>query len=99
MANVSLTAPPPAFSCSVCERPGRVDKAGPGCASCPALKGAHYYPTSDGDPACDVFFLGDHPERPPLFQIQTKRRELPPTDQCDAMTLVYAAENLARRAR
>ena len=80
MANVSLTAPPPAFSCSVCERPGRVDKAGPGCASCPALKGAHYYPTSDGDPACDVFFLGDHPERPPLFQIQTKRRELPPTD-------------------
>lgn len=80
MANVSLTAPPPAFSCSLCERPGRVDKAGPGCAACPALKGAHYYPTSDGDPGCDVFFLGDHPERPPLFQIQTKKRDLPPTD-------------------
>lgn len=79
MANVSLTAPPPQFSCSICERPSREDKAGPGCKACPALHGAHYYPTSDGDPACDVLFLGDHPERPPLFAIQ-KKGERPPSD-------------------
>lgn len=80
MANVSLTAPPPPFTCSICERPSRADKAGPGCVACPALHDAHYYPTSDGEPACDVFFLGDSPEKPPLFQLQNKKRDLPPSD-------------------
>ena len=77
MPSVSLLAPPPSFSCVICEQEARADKAGPGCRACPLFSGTHYYPRAEGVEACDVFFLGDHPEKPPLLQLVKPGRERP----------------------
>jgi DNA polymerase I-like protein with 3'-5' exonuclease and polymerase domains len=77
MASVSLLAPPPPFSCAVCEQGTYADKAGPGCRACPLFTGTHYFPSGQGDLACDVLFLGEHPEKPPLIQVQRPGKERP----------------------
>lgn len=74
MANVSLLAPPPPFSCPLCESLSRSSKAGPACLTCPSFKGSHYFPSSDGPADCDVLFVGDHPQPPPLFKPEFQKR-------------------------
>lgn len=77
MASVSLLAPPPPFSCAICEQGTRADKAGPGCRACPLFEGTHYFPSGQGDLACDVLFLGEHPEKPPLLQVVRPGKDRP----------------------
>ncbi len=62
MPTISLKAPPPPFSCITCETADLLTKAGPGCNTCPAFKGSHYFPYGTGDEACDVLVVGDVPE-------------------------------------
>ena len=64
MANVSLKAPPEPFMCGICAQPEFADKAGPGCAQCPAFNDTHYFPRGAGDNAPDVLVVGDVPEAP-----------------------------------
>jgi DNA polymerase I-like protein with 3'-5' exonuclease and polymerase domains len=62
LPTISLKAPPPPFACATCETPDLLSKAGPGCHTCPAFKGSHYFPYGTGDEACDVLVVGDVPE-------------------------------------
>lgn len=66
MATVSLPEPPPPFHCDICARPEFAQKAGPGCAACPAFKGAHYFPQPDGSDFADILVVGDAPIAPRL---------------------------------
>jgi DNA polymerase I-like protein with 3'-5' exonuclease and polymerase domains len=66
MATITLPEPPPPFHCAVCAKPELVNKAGPGCAACPAFKTAHYYPQSEGSDIADIVVVGDAPSSPRL---------------------------------
>lgn len=101
MAAVSLSAPPPPFSCHLCEGPSWADKAGPGCGGCPAFKGSHYFPNGEGPEDCDVLFLGDKPEAPPKRPGQPEAMVVfHPAFQCDGGKVIRsAAYDLGRRAQ
>lgn len=77
MPTVTLAEPPPPFHCSVCAKPELVNKAGPGCVACPAFKGAHYYPQSEGSDIADVVIVGDVPSPPRLVVLDGKQVEAP----------------------
>jgi DNA polymerase I-like protein with 3'-5' exonuclease and polymerase domains len=66
MASISLSEAPPPFHCDICARPEFAYKAGPGCTSCPAFKGTHYFPYSDGPDYADILVIGDAPIAPRL---------------------------------
>lgn len=69
MASITLTAPPPPFSCVICALPQWQEKAGEGCAKCSAFKDTHYHPSDVGVEAADIIVLGDSPPPPPLLQL------------------------------
>lgn len=69
MPSPTFNAPPPPFSCGTCQNKSHKAKEGPSCEKCPALKTAHWFPSSLGEKAPDILLLGDHPLQPRLSVI------------------------------